>query len=147
MFLSEVVTVDQKPTPKRSPKMQQENVGVVVVEDGYVAGIITDRDIALKLALGESKLGTPVKEIMTKDVITIWDDQGVFNATQYMIGHKIRRLPIINRADRLIGMVTSDDLLCLLAREFSNVAKAIEPHCCEVFLGANQFTSRTCKSI
>jgi CBS domain-containing protein len=129
MFQSEVVTVDPDATIQSVvQKMTQENVGaVVVVEDTKVVGIVTDRDIALTLGLGTSKPGTPVNEIMTKEVTTIWDDQGVFNATQYMLGHKIRRLPIVDRSDRLIGMVTSDDLLSLFARELSNVTKAIEP--------------------
>ena len=108
--------------------MKHNNVGAVVVtDDEVVVGIVTDRDIAFKLALNEAKPGTPVNEIMTKDVITIWDDQGVFNATQEMLGHKIRRLPIIDRSNHLVGIVTSDDLLVLLARELFNVTKAIEP--------------------
>ena len=129
MFQSEVITVDPEATIETVVhKMKDDNVGaVVVIDNDTVVGIVTDRDIAFKLALNEAKPGTPINEVMTKDVITIWADQGVFNATQYMLGHKIRRLPIIDRSNHLVGMVTSDDLLVLLAREFLNVAKAIEP--------------------
>ena len=129
MFQSQVVTADPEATVQTVvEKMKHENVGaVVIVEDEKVVGIVTDRDVALKLGSSEATCGTAVKDIMTTDVLTIWNDQGVFNATQYMLGHKIRRLPIIDREDRLIGMVTSDDLLFLLAREFSNLAKGIEP--------------------
>ena len=129
MFQSDVITVEPEATIEHVVhKMKQDNVGAVVVtDDGIVVGIVTDRDIAFKLALNEAKPGTPINEIMTKDVITIWDDQGVFNATQYLLGHKIRRLPIIDRSNHLVGMVTSDDLLVLLARELFNVTKAIEP--------------------
>jgi IMP dehydrogenase len=129
MFQSEVVTVDPEASVECAVhKMKHDNVGaVVVIDDGNVVGIVTDRDIACKLGTNEAKPGTPVNEIMSKDVVTIWDDQGVFNATQYMVGHKIRRLPIIDRSNHLVGMVTSDDLFVLLARELLNVAKAIEP--------------------
>jgi CBS domain-containing protein len=129
MFQSEVVTVRPDDTlSATAEKMRHENVGAVVVLDGEeIAGIVTDRDLALKLALNEATPETPVREIMSKSVVTIWDDQGVFNATQYMLGHKIRRLPIVDRHERLVGMVTADDLFALLARELANLAKAIEP--------------------
>lgn len=108
--------------------MEHHNVGaVVIVADRKVAGIITDRDLALSLALGKSAPMTPVSEVMTRNVKTIWEDQGVFNATQYFQGHKVRRLPVIDRQDRLVGIVTVDDLFALLAREMFNVAKSLEP--------------------
>lgn len=108
--------------------MQSQNVGaVVIVSDHKVIGIITDRDIALSLGLGKSTPDTPIGEIMTREVQTIWEDQGVFNVTQYFHGHKVRRLPVIDRQDRLVGMVTVDDLVALLAREMINVAQSLEP--------------------
>ena len=64
---------------------------------------------------------------MTKKVVTIWEDQGVFNATQYFIGQQIRRLPIVNRDNELVGIVTLDDILALLTRELFNVSKPVTP--------------------
>jgi CBS domain-containing protein len=129
MFRSAVVTVGPNDTGRvAAEKMRHDNVGAVVVTEGKaIVGILTDRDLAMKLALGEATPETPIKELMTKKVVTIWDDQGVFNATQYLLGHKVRRLPIIDRQNTLIGMVTIDDLFALLARELGNLAKAIEP--------------------
>jgi CBS domain-containing protein len=86
-------------------------------------GIVTDRDIALKLGLGEAEPTSPAKRIMTSNVTTIWDDQGVFNATQYLMGHKVRRLPIVDREDNLVGMVTLDDVL----RAVSPGTQELEP--------------------
>jgi signal-transduction protein with cAMP-binding, CBS, and nucleotidyltransferase domain len=83
---------------------------VVVTENGKVAGILTDRDIALKVTLGPATADSPVADVMTRDVVTIWDDQGVFNATQYLRGRKVRRLPIIERDGRLVGILAADDL-------------------------------------
>jgi CBS domain-containing protein len=129
MFRSDVVTMEPEESVRAAAeKMQNKNVGaVVVVQGGKVAGIVTDRDIALKVALGKVALDSPVRDIMTTKVMTIWDDQGVFNATQYLRGKKIRRLPIIDRQDKLVGMVTLDDLFVLLARELLNVAQSLEP--------------------
>lgn len=129
MFQKEVVTVGPEATiGQTARKMKEEQVGaVVVVEEHKVAGIVTDRDVALALAVEGVEIDAPVSDIMTKNVVTIWDDQGVFNATQYFVGRDFRRLPIIDRQDNLVGMVTTDDLFALLTRELFNVSKALEP--------------------
>lgn len=128
-FSREVVTVEPEASVAEVVlKMRDENVGAVVVtQDKRVVGIVTDRDIALKVVLGEASNHSPVSEIMTKEVRTIWDDQGIFNATQYLWNHRIRRLPIIERDETLVGMVTADDLFGLMSRELFNIAHALEP--------------------
>jgi CBS domain-containing protein len=112
--------------------MKRENIGAAVVVKGAgqpreVVGIVTDRDVALALGLGKATPDSPVRDVMTKKVITIWDDQGIFNATQYFLGHHIRRLPIVNRDNELVGIVTFDDILALLAGELFNISKAVSP--------------------
>lgn len=109
--------------------MKERNVGAVVVIDQgqHVIGILSDRDAALAVVLNGASPDSLMKDVMTCDVVTIWEDQGVFNATQYMQGHEIRRLPIINRDGELVGMVTLDDLTGLLAQELHNLSKAIAP--------------------
>ena len=128
-FRSDVVTAE--PTDSIESvvgKMNLHDMGaVVIVQNQKVVGIVTDRDVALGLGLGKAQPDTPVSQIMTKKVLTIWEDQGVFNATQYLMGHKVRRLPIINRDDELVGMVTMDDLIGLLGQELANVSKAVAP--------------------
>jgi CBS-domain-containing membrane protein len=64
---------------------------------------------------------------MTKDVVTMGEGQGVLNATQYLYGRQVRRLPVVDRQDRLVGMVTLDDLLAVLTRELFNVTQAVQP--------------------
>ena len=134
LFQSEVVTVELDETVRQATeRMKNKNVGaVVVVHDGKVAGILTDRDVALKVVAGSATPESPVSDLMTKDVVTIWDDEGVFNATQYFSGRKYRRLPIIKREGtlgegKLVGILTSDDVIAILARELINVARALEP--------------------
>ena len=129
MFRSEVITVDPTSTIAAAARlMKDRNVGAVVVTKGQKAvGIVTDRDVAVRCGTGMMPVDSPVGEIMSQPVITIWNDQGVFNATQYMRGHKIRRLPIIDRQDNLVGILSADDLFGLLARESLNVAQSYEP--------------------
>ena len=129
LFRSEVVTVEPRDSIRVAvERMRDRNVGAVVVTDhGKVVGIVTDRDIATKIIAGSVSADSPVETIMTKKVLTIWDDQGIFNATQYLRGHKLRRLPIIDRKEKLVGMLTADDLFAMLARELLNVAESLEP--------------------
>ena len=109
-------------------KMKQHDVGAVVVtQEQKVVGIVTDRDIALAVGQDDFSVDARVDQVMTKDVKTIWEDQGVFNATQYLRNHRVRRLPVIDRHDNLVAMVTADDLFGLFARETFNVAHALEP--------------------
>lgn len=129
LFPKEIVTAQpETPIAEAARLMQKKNVGaVVIVDKERVAGIVTDRDVALALAVNKVSADAPVREIMTKKVVTIWNDQGVFNATQYFVGRNFRRLPIIDRSERLVGMVTTDDLFAFLTRELFNVSKALEP--------------------
>lgn len=126
----EVVTVSP-PTSTRevAERMARENIGAVVIVDQlrHVLGIVTDRDIALALATQAASPETEVASIMTRQVVTIWEDQGLFDATQYFWGHRIRRLPIVDREDRLVGMLSLDDVFGLLTRELFNAAHALEP--------------------
>jgi CBS domain-containing protein len=125
----EVVTVEPDDTITRATmKMKEEDVGAVVVtENEKVVGILTDRDVALSVVLGEASPQSRVRDIMTTDVKTIWGDQGVFNATQYFSGYQVRRLPVVDRSNKLLGLVTVDDLFAFLSRELFNVSKALEP--------------------
>lgn len=129
IFHKEVVTIAPSGTIfEAARKMRVENVGaVVVVENEQPVGIVTDRDVALALTVEGVVAAAPVSEIMTSPVVTIWEDEGIFNATQYFLGHGFRRLPIIDRQNRLVGMITTDDLFALLTRELFNISKALEP--------------------
>ncbi len=128
-FPKEVVTVDPGASVfEVATKMRDENVGAVVVtRDKKVVGIVTDRDITLKAVLGDATPHSSVSDVMTTEVHTIWDDQGIFNATQYFRNHSTRRLPIIERDDTVVGMMTADDLFGLFSRELFNIAHALEP--------------------
>jgi CBS domain-containing protein len=107
-------------------RMQQHNVGaVVVVRDDRPIGILTDRDIALALGARGVSPQIAAREVMTREVLAIPEDAGIFTATRFIQERGVRRLPIVDREDRLVGMVSLDDLLRALTRELANLAEGI----------------------
>jgi CBS domain-containing protein len=109
-------------------RMQEYNVGTVVIVDaGRPVGIITDRDLAIALGARGLSPKVPVREVMTRHVLAVPEDTGVFTATRFIQDRKVRRLPVVDREDRLVGLVSLDDLLRWLARELSNLAEGIGP--------------------
>jgi CBS domain-containing protein len=108
-------------------KMQEHNVGtVVVVEQHRPVGIITDRDLALALGARGISAQAPVQQVMTRHVLAIPDETSILAATQHVKECHVRRLPIVDREDHLVGMVTLDDLLRCLGRELYNLTEGIE---------------------
>jgi CBS domain-containing protein len=93
-------------------KMRELDVGSLPVCDGErLEGIITDRDIAIRLvAEGLDASTTKVSDIMTPGVNYCFDDQTVEEASALMEAQQIRRLPILNREKQLIGMLSLGDL-------------------------------------
>ena len=107
--------------------MEQNNVGSVVAEqDGKLRGILTDRDIALRVAgAGKDPQTTLVKDIMTPDPIRISADKDLPQLTALMHAYHVRRVPIVNGFDTTLGIVTLDDLIAQLGDEMSEIGKAI----------------------
>jgi CBS domain-containing protein len=130
-FKKEVTTVAPDTTIRKAAyAMRDRGVGAVVVvnEQDKPIGIVTDRDVALALAVEERDPDSEVGTIMSGELITIGENEGIFNATQYVFGYQVRRLPIVDSDGRLVGIVTMDDLLGLLAREPGNLAEgAVQP--------------------
>ena len=130
-FKKDVVTAEPDASIRKVTfLMRDRGVGAVVVVNGKgkPVGIVTDRDVALALAVDEKDPDVPVSEIMPGEIVTIGENEGIFNATQYIFGYQVRRLPIVDSDGKLIGIVTMDDLLSLLARELGNLTEgAIQP--------------------
>ena len=106
--------------------MKTENVGtVVVIAKDRPVGIITDRDLALAVCVNGYSTDAPVQDIMTCPVSTIREDEGIFSATQQMMELAVRRLPVVDKLERLVGLISLDDLLLLFSRELQNVAEGV----------------------
>jgi len=91
--------------------MQQHNVGSVPVVDATgLVGIITDRDIVVRnIAQGQDPLSTPVKNIMTSQVMTADPEEDVHTITRKMSTQQIRRVPVVEN-QKLVGMVSLGDI-------------------------------------
>ena len=107
--------------------MKDSDTGVVPVVDGRkIIGLITDRDIVVR-GLAEGKdLGTVrVNEIMTRSVRSVREDATVGEALQLMSSADIRRVPVVNGNDELVGIVSIGDISTNTNAD-GKVGKAIE---------------------
>jgi len=107
--------------------MEENNIGCLIAEDnGKLCGIITDRDIALKVAGAlRDPEKTWVKDIMTPDPIRISVDKDLHHLTSLMQAFHVRRVPIVNGHDTIVGIITLDDIIALIANEMSEIGKAL----------------------
>jgi len=125
---SDVVTADpETPVTDLAATMADENVGSVVVTNGDTpVGIVTDRDLTVRtLAEGTDPTTQTASDVMTGDLCTADRDAGFYSATSTMAEHGVRRLPVCE-GDSLVGIITSDDLIELLADEQQQFASVIQ---------------------
>ena len=127
MFSRDVATISPADSIGRAAEvMEQQNIGAVVVtEQRRPVGMVTDRDIAVALGVHGSTPGESVQHIMTCPVTTMHQREGIFEATQHMMRHSVRRMPVVNDDGHLVGLVTLDDLLVLLSRELDQLAQGV----------------------
>ena len=82
-----------------------------VCENDRLVGMITDRDITVRsTAMGEDPKTTHVRDAMSKDVLYCHEDDDVRDASRLMERKQVRRLPVLSREDRLVGIVSLGDL-------------------------------------
>lgn len=107
--------------------MEQNNVGCLIVEqEGKLCGIVTDRDIALRIAGAQrDPEKTAVQVIMTPDPIRISVEKDWPQLTALMQAYHVRRVPIVNGFDTVVGIVTLDDLVAQLGEDMAKIGKAI----------------------
>jgi len=125
---TDVVTADPGATiSELAFTMANERVGSVVITEGDdVTGIVTDRDIALDvLGTGADPEAYTARDVMTPDPLTVDADDGVMDTVRAMCDVGVRRVPVVEDG-RLVGIITLDDFLVLLAGELSNLAGVVE---------------------
>lgn len=108
-----VASVKPETTTYETAKlMEKYNVGCMpVCENENLLGIVTDRDIVLRtVAEGEDVTKFPVKNIMTKDVYTVSPETSVEEATKIMSTKQVRRIPVVDNNEKLIGMLSLGDI-------------------------------------
>ena len=106
------VTVDPQATLQEvATLMLEQDIGAVLVMDGdRPSGIITDRDIVIRALADGRDLNTPVREAMTDRVLYCFEDDSIEDVAANMAQNQVRRLPVLNRDKRLVGIVALGDL-------------------------------------
>jgi len=93
-------------------KMHDKEIGSLLVgENDRIIGMVTDRDIACRGVAQNLNPGkTPVRKVMTEKIVWCFDDQVIEDAAHLMEGKKVRRLAVMNRKKRMVGLLSVDDL-------------------------------------
>jgi len=91
--------------------MAEQDVGALPVCDGSrLQGMITDRDIAVRAVANGRDADTPVREVMSEDVIWCSEDDGTQDVLERMGQRQIRRIPVVDANRNLVGIVSLGDL-------------------------------------
>jgi CBS domain-containing protein len=115
--------------PEAAQLMREHHVGDLVVVDEVEGervpvGIVTDRDIVIEIIAKSLDLNKfSVGDIMGRQLASVQEQEGVFETIRLMRSKGIRRIPVVNQEGGLVGIVSADDILDLLAEEMTELAK------------------------
>jgi len=132
---SRVVVVAEPGTDLREAArlMRDHHVGALVVVEGSDGarrpiGIVTDRDIVVEVVAtsGVRPENLRVGDVMSSDLVVAGEDVGVFEAVDLMQDRGTRRLPVVDGEGRLVGIITLDDVLRMIAGELTALAIAAQ---------------------
>ena len=132
---SRVVVVAKPDTDLREAArlMRDHHVGALVVVEGSDGtprpiGIVTDRDIVVEVvaASGVQPENLRVGDVMSSDLVVAGEHVGVFEAVDLMQDRGTRRLPVVDGEGRLVGIITLDDVLRMIAGELTALAIAAQ---------------------
>lgn len=137
--LKELMTRDVKViTPDKSIQeaakmMRDGNFGMLPVEENdRMIGAISDRDIAMRaVAEGRDFSTTKVRDVMSTGIAWAYEDETVEEAVAIMSERQVRRLPVVNRAKRLVGIVALGDLASEMkpaAQALSEISRPVSHH-------------------
>ena len=101
---------------------------VPVGENDRLVGMITDRDIAIRAVAEGKGPDTPVREVMTTEVKYVFDDDDLEHVAKNMGDIQVRRLPVVNRDKRLVGIVSLGDLALKDERAAGKAVKGVSQH-------------------
>ncbi len=128
----EVIVMDRRESLAEAVRLMRENhVGDVVITEGRAGvtvpvGILTDRDVLIAVVAQNVSIDSlAVSDVMSSDLLTAAEDESEADALANMRGKGVRRAPVVDVAGALVGIVSIDDLLEVLAEQLSNIAALI----------------------
>ena len=108
----DVQLASPKQTIRDAAKMMAKiDAGVLPVGDNdRLVGVITDRDIAVRAVAAGKAPTTKISDVMSKEVLYVFEDQDLDEVARNMAEMKVRRMPVVNRDKRLVGIISLGDL-------------------------------------
>jgi CBS domain-containing protein len=127
-FKRALATADAEDSVERAARtMRDRGVGcLVVTKKGHPLGIVTDRDLVVRVLSEGRDAKSPVGDFTTFGPLTVGIHDTIETAAACMRTHGVRRLPIVDDTGCAVGIVTADDLLVLFGRGLADVCQGIE---------------------
>jgi CBS domain-containing protein len=109
-------------------RMRRQNIGSIVIEeDGVPVGMVTDRDLAVRIVAEELDAGSvTVAQVMSAFPTFLTPQRDLRAAIDVMLEMGVRRLPAVNSKGRVIGIISLDDVLIELADELGQIKKLLQ---------------------
>lgn len=126
----EIVAPDT-PVTKLARKMSEKDIGAIPVgTDSRLVGMVTDRDITVRaVATGKDLAQLTAQDVMTKDVVCCHDTDKVRDVLHLMEERKIRRVPVTDEKNQIVGMVSIGDISAAMPdKAAGEVMKAVSAH-------------------
>jgi len=126
-----IVAPRSTPVSQAAKLMREHHTGNIVVTDETGAarkpvGIVTDRDLVLEImAQGLDPGGLSVGEVMSESPVTVRERDGLFETIASMRSAGVRRTPVVDASGALVGIVSLDDVLELMAEEMGSLANIV----------------------
>lgn len=111
-----------------SQAMKSKGIGAIIVvsDDDKPIGILTDRDIVMRVVAAQLRPETAtIEDAMSRDLVALREDATIRRATEVMREKGVRRIPIVDAQGRVTGIVSLDDLLVEIGLEIGNLAQGI----------------------
>ncbi|MDA2921015.1 CBS domain-containing protein [Desulfobacterota bacterium AH_259_B03_O07] len=125
---SQVITLPLSvPVTEAATLMRDQNIGAIVIVDDErrPIGILTDRDIVLSVVAVNKHPGEfVVEDIMTRELVMVDEETDIFQLLKKISEKSIRRIPVTKKGE-LVGIVSVDDIIVVIATELSNLAVAL----------------------
>lgn len=135
IMVGTVETASPRLTAKAAAlRMARRGIGYLpVTRRGHLVGVVTDRDIACRLvAAARDPATTPIAAIMSKSVAYCFADDAIEAAVHLMAENRVRRLPVLDRSEHLVGIISASDIATHAAHHLTgDILAAVmrdEPH-------------------